>query len=90
MASSISLSDRDLNLLTLLAAGFSTERIAQSLYVSKPTAAEHCGRLFARFGCKNRTELVAYAYAHGLLETGVWPPHAARQAHQKSWAETLP
>ncbi|WP_433431132.1 response regulator transcription factor [Nonomuraea sp. CA-141351] len=90
MTSSISLSDRDLNILTLLATGFSTERIAQRLYVSKPTAAEHCCRLFARFGCKNRTELVAYAYAHGLLETGVWPPRAALQAHQKSWAETHP
>jgi DNA-binding CsgD family transcriptional regulator len=72
----MSLSDRDLNVLVLLATGLSTERIAREMNVSRPTAAERCGRLFVRFGCKNRTELVAYAYAHGLLDAGAWPPRA--------------
>lgn len=69
-------------MLALLASGLSTERIARQLFLSKPTTVEHCGRLFARFGCKNRTELVAFAYAHGLLETGVWPPRAVSRTHR--------
>lgn len=89
MATGNSLSERDLTILALLAAGTSTERIARRLHLSKPTTAEHCGKLFARFGCKNRTELVAFAYAHGLLATGVWPPRAAG-SHSCATTRTVP
>ncbi|HLL36101.1 MAG TPA: diguanylate cyclase, partial [Streptomyces sp.] len=34
----------------------------------------HLRRLSARWGAANRTELVARAYALGVLAAGVWPP----------------
>jgi PAS domain S-box-containing protein len=36
----------------------------------------HLRRLSARWGAPNRTELVARAYALGVLTPGVWPPGA--------------
>lgn len=37
----------------------------------------HLRRLSARWGAANRTELVARAYALGVLAPGVWPPTPA-------------
>jgi DNA-binding NarL/FixJ family response regulator len=34
----------------------------------------HLRRLSSRWGASNRTELVARAYALGVLAPGVWPP----------------
>lgn len=37
----------------------------------------HLRRLSARWAAANRTELVARAYALGVLTTGAWPPSAS-------------
>ena len=68
------LSDRDRQLLAMLARGHTTDRAARQLQLSRHTVGEEISALLVRFGCRNRTELVAYCYVHRLLPAGIWPP----------------
>ncbi|MET7674115.1 PAS domain-containing protein [Streptomyces seoulensis] len=60
--------------LALLAQGATTGRAARELGLSRDGVAYHLRRLSARWHAANRTELVARAYALGVLTPGVWPP----------------
>ncbi|MEU9924360.1 PAS domain-containing protein [Streptomyces griseoluteus] len=60
--------------LALLARGATTGRAARELGLSRDGVAYHLRRLSARWQAANRTELVARAYALGVLAPGVWPP----------------
>ncbi|MFI9389953.1 PAS domain S-box protein [Streptomyces bauhiniae] len=60
--------------LALLAGGATTGRAARELGLSRDGVAYHLRRLSARWHAANRTELVARAYALGVLTPGVWPP----------------
>ncbi|MEU0334372.1 PAS domain-containing protein [Streptomyces sp. NPDC006193] len=62
--------------LALLAGGATTARAARELGLSRDGVAYHLRRLSARWGAANRTELVARAYASGVLAPGTWPPEA--------------
>jgi PAS domain S-box-containing protein len=62
--------------LALLAGGATTARAARELGLSRDGVSYHLRRLAARWGAANRTELVARAYAFGVLLPGVWPPRA--------------
>jgi PAS domain S-box-containing protein len=62
--------------LALLAGGATTARAARELGLSRDGVTYHLRRLSARWGAANRTELVARAYALGVLLPGVWPPRA--------------
>ncbi|MEU3522439.1 PAS domain-containing protein [Streptomyces sp. NPDC038707] len=62
--------------LALLAGGATTDRAARELGLSRDGVSYHLRRLSARWGAANRTELVARAYALGVLLPGVWPPRA--------------
>ncbi|MFF8726697.1 LuxR C-terminal-related transcriptional regulator [Streptomyces sp. NPDC015171] len=62
--------------LALLAGGATTARVARELGLSRDGVTYHLRRLSARWGAANRTELVARAYAVGVLAPGVWPPAA--------------
>ncbi|MEU8970512.1 PAS domain-containing protein [Streptomyces monashensis] len=62
--------------LALLAGGASTAEAARELGLSKDGVTYHLRRLSARWSAANRTELVARAYASGVLRPGVWPPQA--------------
>lgn len=68
------LTRRDLELVVRLARGHTTDRVAREFRLSRHTVGERISSLLSRLNCKNRAELVAYCYAHGLLPTGVWPP----------------
>ncbi|MFE9450914.1 PAS domain-containing protein [Streptomyces sp. NPDC006739] len=63
--------------LALLAGGATTARAARELGLSTDGVTYHLRRLSARWGAANRTELVARAYALGVLVPGVWPPEPA-------------
>lgn len=56
------------DILVLVAAGSSTVEIARALHYSRQAVSYHLGRLMTRFGVRNRTALVAFAYEHGLLD----------------------
>ncbi|WEP00128.1 PAS domain-containing protein [Streptomyces sp. FXJ1.172] len=62
--------------LALLAGGAGTAAAARELGLSKDGVTYHLRRLSARWNAANRTELVARAYALGVLRPGVWPPEA--------------
>ena len=62
-----SLSDREFQVLCLIAAGKPPREIAQELNVSVKTVATHRARLLAKMGLKNNAALVQYAVEHGLL-----------------------
>jgi DNA-binding CsgD family transcriptional regulator len=72
--SSPHLTPREVEILLLLAAGSDTEQVAKSLQMSPHTATHHLGNMLKRTGSLNRTELVARAYAAGILLAGLWPP----------------
>ncbi|MFJ7335626.1 PAS domain-containing protein [Streptomyces sp. NPDC101110] len=63
--------------LALLAAGATTARAARETGLSTDGVTYHLRRLSSRWGASNRTELVARAYALGVLAPGVWPPQTA-------------
>ncbi|MEU3825684.1 PAS domain-containing protein [Streptomyces sp. SID486] len=62
--------------LALLAGGATTAHAARELGLTADGVTYHLRRLSARWGAANRTELVARAYAQGVLVSGVWPPEA--------------
>lgn len=63
-------------ILALLAGGATTARAAKETGLSADGVTYHLRRLSARWGASNRTELVARAYALGVLTPGAWPPGA--------------
>ncbi len=68
------LTARQVEVLCLVAMGKSTEQAAAMLHMSSHTISHHLGEMLRRIGACNRTELVARAYAAGVLEPGTWPP----------------
>jgi PAS domain S-box-containing protein len=61
-------------ILALLAGGATTARAAKETGLTTDGVTYHLRRLSARWEASNRTELVARAYALGVLTPGVWPP----------------
>jgi LuxR family maltose regulon positive regulatory protein len=61
------LSDRELEVLGLLAAGRSNQQIADELVVVLDTVKKHVGHILDKLGAANRTQAVARARALGLL-----------------------
>jgi PAS domain S-box-containing protein len=61
------LTDRDHEVLSLLAQGFSTHDIAQSLSISSSTTRNHVQNILHKLHVHSRLEAVAYAFEHGLV-----------------------
>jgi two-component system, NarL family, response regulator NreC len=64
------LSDREREILRLLALGHTNQEIAQQLYISVRTAESHRAHIMQKLRLSNRAELVRYALLHGLLAEG--------------------
>jgi len=61
------LSDRELEVLRLLAAGMANKQIANELVVALETAKKHVSHILGKLGAANRTRAVARARELGLL-----------------------
>jgi LuxR family maltose regulon positive regulatory protein len=61
------LSQRELEVLRLIADGLSNQEIAARLYLSVRTIKFHTGNIYGKLGVKSRTEAVARARILGLL-----------------------
>ncbi|HWF56663.1 MAG TPA: response regulator transcription factor [Solirubrobacteraceae bacterium] len=61
------LSDRELNVLRLIALGHTNAEIGRELYLSVRTVESHRSRIQQKTGCTTRAELVAYAREHDLV-----------------------
>jgi two-component system response regulator NreC len=62
------LSDREREVLRLLALGHTNQEIAKELYISVRTAETHRAHIMQKLRLSSRAELVRYALAEGLLE----------------------
>lgn len=65
------LTDREIAVLTLIAKGYTTSRIAKELHRSVKTIEWHRVSLGNKLGVKNRVELTRFAISVGLAEVGV-------------------
>ena len=61
------LSDREREVLRLLALGHTNQEIAQTLYISVRTAESHRAHIMQKLRLSTRAELVRYALSNGLL-----------------------
>ncbi|MBR0079591.1 MAG: response regulator transcription factor [Synergistaceae bacterium] len=65
--SKLSLSERELQILILVARGFSDKEIAKKLFVSKSTVNNHLLNILKKLNTKNRVQAVIEAIKHDLL-----------------------
>lgn len=61
------LSQREMEVLQLIALGYTNQEIADRLVVSVKTVESHKARIMEKLGARNRASLVRYALAHGLI-----------------------
>jgi LuxR family maltose regulon positive regulatory protein len=61
------LTDREVEVLQLLAKGLSNREISQRLFISLPTVKSHTGNIYGKLGVHSRKEAVARATALGML-----------------------
>jgi DNA-binding NarL/FixJ family response regulator len=73
-----SLTPRESIVLELVAEGFSTRQIAETLGVSEQAITYHVGNLLSKFTCENRAGLVGRAFIFGYLHPRTWPPRLIR------------
>ncbi len=62
------LTERELEVLRLVAAGKSNREIAEVLYLSVKTVARHLSNIFYKIGVSSRSAATAFAYEHGLID----------------------
>jgi DNA-binding NarL/FixJ family response regulator len=62
------LSDREFQVLRMLAAGTSVSEAAAQLNLSVKTVSTHKANLMQKLGLQNQSELIRYAIKHGLVE----------------------
>jgi DNA-binding NarL/FixJ family response regulator len=64
------LTEREREVMALVAGGLSNDEIAGRLYLSPATARTHVSRAMTKLGARDRTQLVVLAYETGLVRPG--------------------
>jgi len=60
------LTERELDILRLLAEGLTNPQIADRLFISRKTVAHHVAHILGKLGVASRTAAVSYAIRHAL------------------------
>lgn len=61
------LTDREVQVLVLLARGKTNRAIAEELFISEKTVASHVSHIFTKLGVTSRSAATAHAYDHGFV-----------------------
>jgi DNA-binding NarL/FixJ family response regulator len=64
------LTDREREVMALVAQGLTNDEIAARLFVSPATAKTHVSRAMLKLGARDRAQLVVFAYESGLVRPG--------------------
>ena len=64
------LTERELDVLRLIARGLSNAEIGEKLYISDTTVKTHITHIFQKLDLRDRVQAVVFAYESGLLEAG--------------------
>jgi len=69
-----SLTDREHDVLRLLARGATNAEIAGELYLAETTVKTHIGNIFGKLDVRDRAAAIVFAYDHGVVSPGATPP----------------
>lgn len=72
------LSEREREVLALVAEGLSNQEIADRLIISERTVRNHVGNVLAKLHLANRTQAALYAVREGLISPGQLPPQQVK------------
>ena len=64
------LTERELEVMRLVARGFSNPDIGRELFLSEATVKTYVSRLLAKLGLRDRIQLAVFAYESGLVRAG--------------------
>ena len=70
------LTDRERDVLRLIARGATNAEIAASLYVAEATVKTHVGSIFSKLDVRDRAAAIVFAYDHGEVRPGALPPRS--------------
>lgn len=65
------LTDREHDVLRLMARGATNAEIAAALFVAEATVKTHVGSIFGKLGVRDRAAAIVFAYDHGVVTPGV-------------------
>jgi DNA-binding NarL/FixJ family response regulator len=68
------LTDRESDVLKLMARGATNAEIAQALHVAEATVKTHVGSIFAKLDVRDRAAAIVFAYDHGVVTPGTTAP----------------